>query len=819
MRLRMTVVAAVATLAGSVGLYPLFTTGRWVWAALGAVLCAAGGAAAARRLGRGAPLDAAGGLLALLLYLTAVFAHGRALLWIIPTPGSVAHLVSLAGSGWDAVNRYAAPVPLVPGILMLVAAGVGLVAVLVDALAVRLRRAALAGLPLLAMYSVPAAVREESVSWLAFGAGALGFLMLLTADAREQVGGWGRAVPAARRDAGAADAADGERVQPGALAASGRRIGAAAVALAVLVPLAVPGLHPNGMLGGDDGGGGSRTVTTPDPLVSLKRELTRPDDSVVLTYRTNDAEPDYLRLYALDRFDGDRWTYDPLRSTPRDRVTGGPLPAPPGLTLAPTRTVRTRVTVRPEVRRMTFLPVPYAPARLSVDGDWRVHAESLMVYSLRDSAGGRTYTVDSLRAEPTAADLSAGGSYPADIVRRFTAYPRSVPAAIRQLAEKITARANSAYEQAVLLQRWFTAEGGFTYDLSAPAPQHGGDLTAFLLRSRHGYCEQFAASMALMARLLGIPARVAMGYTPGTLSNGVWTVRSKDAHAWPELYFQGAGWVRFEPTPAGAAGQGTAVPPIYTADTDPTSPDDTGTSRNRTDPREARDEPSRAPSHAPAHRDERLDDTGAAAGDGGTGFPAGWAALVAGLVAGLLVLLGAPMAVRALTRRRRWAAAEPPSEPRRRLRAPGGGPPRGTGPADAAHAAWRELRSDARDHGLPFRANESPRATARRLTETLELERPAREALGRIAMAEELARYARSGARVPRGALRADVRTVRAAFAAAVPRRTRWRARVLPPSALESAGRGTRAALDGATAGATDLSRAAGDALRRVARR
>uniref|UniRef100_UPI00104123F6 DUF4129 domain-containing protein n=1 Tax=Actinomadura roseirufa TaxID=2094049 RepID=UPI00104123F6 len=125
----------------------------------------------------------------------------------------------------------------------------------------------------------------------------------------------------------------------------------------------------------------------------------------------------------------------------------------------------------------------------------------------------------------------------------------------------------------------------------------------------------------------------------------------------------------------------------------------------------------------------------------------------------------------------------------------------------AAHAAWREMRADALDHGLVWPPSDSPRATARRLGELLELDDAGSAALGRIARAEELARYARSRPAEPPERLRADVRTVREAFAAAVGRRARWRARLLPPSTMAQVGDTFR------TAGhrATDLT----DRLRR----
>ncbi|WP_258938985.1 transglutaminase TgpA family protein [Actinomadura luteofluorescens] len=850
MRVRMTVMAGLATLAGSLGLYPLFENAGWFWAGFGAVLAVSGGGLLARRLRMPAPIGLLFGLAALLLYLNLAFAGGEAWLGVVPSPESLRRLGELADEGWRAANRYAAPVPLVPGISMLAAAGIGLVAVLVDLLAVRLRRAAPAGLPLLAMYSVPAAIREDGVGWLAFGVGAFAFLALLMADAREQVGGWGRTVTTRRRPrevplAGSqpppGDPAD--RPDSSALAASGRRIAAGTVAVAVLLPAAVPGLHPRGVfgVGGGGSGRGTQTVTTPDPLVSLKRELTRLDDSTVLTYRSDAPEsPGYLRLYALDRFDGDRWTYSPLKSSARDRLSGDrALPAPPGLTVAPSREVTTEVRVRPEVRNMTFLPVPYAPAKVSIKGDWRVHGPSLMIYSLRDSAGGRSYTVKSLLPQPTPGQLASAGPYPPEIVARYTAVPKNVPPQVRKLAADVTAGSATAFTQAVRLQRWFTMSGGFSYDLTAPAPQHGSELVDFLLHSKRGYCEQFAAAMALMARILGIPSRVAMGYTPGSEEKpGEWVVRSRDAHAWPELYFEGSGWVRFEPTPSGAAGQGTAVAPAYSQPEVSTGggPEDEAT--RAPDP-SSPDAGSTAAPAGPRHRnDEGAGDATGAQEDDGSGFStARW---LAGVLL-VLLLTAVPMTLRILTRWRRWAALAPPPtgtpmparrtpnpdqawkvKPARRGREPDPAETsglalgtRGPDPAGVAHAAWQEMREDTLDYGLEWRASDSPRATARRLGELLELDAPSLQALNRIARAEELARYSRTHPAEPAEQLRADVRTVREAFAASVGRRTRWRARLLPPSTMAQ----TRTALRTATNRALDVTARVNDLPSRLRRR
>lgn len=769
MKIKITIIAALATFFGSLGMDALFDGSGWAWSAAGAVIVVAGTGVLTRRLRLPATLSAAAGSLALLLYLTLRYTSEQAFAGFVPTPGSLDRMAQLIEQGQATAQRYAAPVPLGDGVSLLAVIGIGVAAVAVDLLAVRLGRVAAAGLPLLAIYSVPAALQEDSVSWPAFALGALGYLALLVTDSRAQVGRWGRPVAGAAVHPAAADSA--------VLAGTGRRLAVTAVVAAVAVPALMPGIQPRTLFqGAADTGAGSQTVTTPDPLVSLKRELTRPDDAEVLRYRTDDPRPDYLRLYALDQFDGDRWTYRVLKSTERDRVAGRTLPPPTGLIGAPPRTVTTRVQVSDRVRDMTFLPAPYAPTRVSARGDWRVHPESLMIYSPRDAADGGRYTVRSLRSEPTAEQLAAGGSYPPQFARLYISLPDRFPRQVHDRADQITKGARTAYGQAMRLQRWFTTTGGFSYDLSVPPPRHTSDLIDFLEYSKSGYCEQYAAAMALMARSLGIPARVAMGYTAGTVQpNGEWVVRSKDAHAWPELYFPGAGWVRFEPTPAGGAGQGTASVPPYTLPADRAGGDQEPGSQAPA-PGEPAD-PGAAPGGAAERRMRDLDQPAdsSAAPRPDKGMPAG----VPAALLLVMLLLATPVTLRALSRRRAV-----------RLIAGSAGGASGAAPDEsvrAAHAAWRELRADAVDHGLVLRPSDSPRATARRLTEELELATAAAAALHRLATAEELARYS-TRAPVARSRLDGDVRTVRQAFAAAVGRRIRLRAKVAPPSTMRSVG-------------------------------
>jgi transglutaminase-like putative cysteine protease len=771
MRLRLTAVAGVAVLLSSIGLYPLYESGGWFWTGFGSVVVVLAAGLLTRRYRLAAALCPAVALLALFLYLTALFATRQAFLGVIPTPASTARLGRLLSEGWHDANAYAAPVPMLPAIDMLTGTGIGLVAVLVDLLAVRMRRAALAGLPLLAVYSVPAAVRQQTVSWIAFLLGAVGYLSLLVVDAREQLAAWGRPVFTRHWAPGHADE---DRPDSTPLAATGRRIGLTAMAIAVILPFAVPGIEPHGLLGiggagsGSGRGDGSITgVNALDPMVSVRRQLVHDGDAEVLTYRTTDgAAPDYLRMYSLDRFDGETWTMSPLRAGRDARVSGKDLPLDPAMEGVPARTVTSQIRIDSDVHGLAVLPTPYPPTRVDIKGDWRVYEPSLTVFSTHDSAGGRSYKVTSLRVEPTYQELLNTAPPPASISARYLSVPDSIGDDIAQRAAEVTQGATTPYEKAVKLQDWFTQPGNFTYSLDAPPPHQLGALRDFLFTSKTGYCEQFASAMALLARILGIPARVGMGYTAGTQQpDGSWVVRTKDAHAWPELYFSGIGWLRFEPTPGGDGGQGSATAPSYTSpQLLPGAPGSGTESQLPSGGSVPNTSSSDGASPIPRHRTDSPADERAAPGlvteRHPSHLPVGW--LLAGLV--VLLLLLTPVTLRRLTRLRRWRRA--------------------TSDAALAHAAWDELRADAADHGFRWPASDTPRSTARRLASDLRLEPDgaAAEALERLARAEERARYAPEAD--PAAALREDVRVLRGAFRARAGRRGRVRAAVLPSSAI-----------------------------------
>jgi TgpA N-terminal domain/Transglutaminase-like superfamily/Domain of unknown function (DUF4129) len=757
---RLTVTAAVATVLASVALYSLISRTGWFWAGLGAVIVTAAVGTLTRLRTLPVIVCYLAVLAGLFLYVNLLFAGPQSFLGLIPTPASAHHLFVLAQRANSQMANYAPPVPATHGILVLSTAGIGIVAATTDLIAVRLRRPAIAGLPLLVLFCVPLTTTVKP-GWVGdvvvFSLGITGYLALLSAEGRERVRLWGRLV---NTWPGRSEAKGPDTRQ---LTAAGRRVGFATVVLALFVPLILPGLQHHRIFPGHTvgtGGGTSGPLSLPEPLVQMNEQLHMTHPEPILTYHTASSAPPYLQVYVLSTLGKTAWSL--AQPSASAEVGSGTLPAVPGLA-STTRalTVHETITLAPAMRggrhQLNYIPVPYAPRSMDVTGDWRVDKNSLSVFTASTPLAGLHYSVTSRDIDPAPQQLrQAPAPSPSEQTYLIVPpqYQRLLP-----LTKRITARQNDAYSKAVALQEWFTQAARFTYSLDVPQPQGAAGLYNFLTKSRRGYCQQFAFAMAVMARLLGIPSRVVVGYTQGIpQGDDRWLVKTSDAHAWPELYFKGAGWLRFEPTPISSSeqnGQATASAPAYSVP--PLSgvgPSPQPSASTPTQGAQPKTTPSRGRLGPP------IKELGGSNGrGGGTSGPLPVALVV---VAVLAAAAAAPRAARSITRRRRWFKA--------------------ADDAGRAHAAWLEFRDDLTDHRIACRASETPRALARRVSASLGFAAAERDAAQRIARAEERARYATTPAASAQ--LRGDVTTVRRALAKACRLPARYVAMALPASAL-----------------------------------
>ncbi len=705
--LRARMLAALAVLLTATTCIPLIRGTNWLVELAAVVVLGAAVATLAHRL-IGAAWASAAYLAAMLLGITWWYALPEAWLGLLPGKESVLRLGELVVQGGVVMAESAAPVPDNPGLRLVAVAGLGLVAWLTDLLAVTLRRPAVAGLPLLAVYCVPAALTPNGLPWWWFVLAGTGYLLLIASDSGERISRWGRVVSGQRTR--------GDERAP--MAATGRRVGAVALAGAVLLPALVPGLSESLLPGGlgPGSGQGDGTITVLNPILSLRDDLTAPEDAEVLRYETTDPEPDPLRVVTTDSFDGDTWqpTYG---SVDRERRAEDVMSSPPGLSVnVPVSEATTSVTIT--TLRQGWLPVPYPPRRVDILGNWLYDQSTLNVVGDGvTTTPGLSYTVQHLLVEPTPEDLAAAGPVPPGISATWTALPDDLPPSIAATAAEV-AGTGTDLERAGRLQTWFRGGGGFQYSLDAP-PDSGSTGVADFLVTRQGYCVHFASAMAIMARTLGIPARVAVGFLPGEQqADGTWVITQQDAHAWPELYFEGAGWMRFEPTPSSrAGGLPSWAAPAVTA-------------------------PTAAPSPAPSAT--AVMPTGAQEGplgdrnSGGLSFSdvIGWLVALPWrlLLALALVLaaLAAPTVTSSLVRRRRWATAREP--------------------ATRAEAAWTSMIESVGDLGLRVPPSSTVRQACRLVGDSLEPE--ALVSLTRVGAAVERARYARPpGAGRPAGAV------------------------------------------------------------------
>ncbi|MEH0846116.1 DUF3488 and transglutaminase-like domain-containing protein [Micromonospora sp. CPCC 205711] len=775
-------VAAAATLLAAAPLSSIFQ--RWTWLIEAAIAVAVvAGVAALTRLVR-APLwgQVLGMLAGLLLALTWLFPGGTELVAFLPTPGTVAHFGDLLQGSLTDMRSYGVEVPDTTPLLFITVLGVGGVAILVDVLAVGLRRPALAGLPMLAIYSVPVAVYVDSVPATPFVVGACGYLWLLVTDNVDRVRRFGRRFTGEGRDVDVWESSP--------LAAAGRRLAVVGVALAVVLPLAVPGMT-GGLLDrfntAGEGTGNGRTGQGGSPgridlFASLSGQLNQSTVTEMVKVNTNEPSPFYLRFGVADelRPDGFRGR------NPNGRPVNRQLPDPSDRARPGVEQQTYRATV--EVTRnlnMSLLPVYADPVRTDgLNGNWSYDPNMGVVFSNRDNSRGKRYSFDYVRSSYSPATLRKARSLPAEhpIALQQTRTPavQEVERVVSRLVEGKT----TDYDKVRAIYDYFSRENGFSYSLSTKGGTSGQDIVNFLT-NKVGYCQQYAAAMAWLVRAAGIPARVAFGFTRGSNTDGdTYVLTNRNLHAWTEVYFDGIGWVPFDATPAyGVQGSTRSA---WAPDSDAPDPEPSDSAA----PGAVPDDPAAS---AGPERDDAADKDADTGFDAATGAPVEraptWPWWTAGALLALLALLAVPALRRASLRRRRHARTVPAPTAMAADAESGGATTMVVLGADAdraradAHAAWDELIDTLVDYRVRVDRTETPRATAERLVrDAVGDDAGSASAVRLLGRAEERARYARDP--LTGEPLHPALRTVRNTLAARADRRTRLLAAVLPPSVL-----------------------------------
>jgi transglutaminase-like putative cysteine protease len=601
---------------------------------------------------------------------------------------------SLWGAGVEHMRTQASPMEPNDGVKLIFVTVIGMIMIMTDLLVSGVGRPAWAIAPPATLFLVPALGLGADTGVISFCYIAVGYLAILISEGLNTTARWTRGL--------SRDSAEGFGTAMPVVWRAAGYLGVLAIVATVVLGFALPTLSLPG-LGFGNGPGGNGPLQLTDPTLDLRRNLNQSEDRDVIQYQTTARGGVHLRLASLPQLSADGWSNVQIRLN-----SGQSLPSIPGRSGEPRD--RRSTTIRVLDFSSQYLPLPYAPRTFDAPGDWRFDSNSLVVVNANNRAQDLrrlTYTVESVDIEPDNNELNdAVAGTPADAA--VTAViPSDLPESLVELANRITADAESPAAKAAAIQAHLRSNQ-FTYS-TEPLPGSGYEaLQSFLLQDRRGYCEQFASAMAMMARVVGIPSRVSVGFLPGEQGEEGWTVSIRDMHAWPELYFANYGWVRFEPTPASVTG---AAPSWTVQDSDSSGSDPSA------DPSSAptADEvsPGTGPSIAPTEQPNVPgQDTGARWTDTLIGTSI---ALV------LLVILAAPATIRVRRRSSRL---------------------NGTGPAEQqVEAAWAEIRDTVLDYGGSWPEG-SPRAIGDEMGNRLDDEES--DSMSRVATLVERSRYARS---------------------------------------------------------------------------
>jgi transglutaminase-like putative cysteine protease len=649
-----TLIGALAVLAATIAIPPMISGDTWFWPAVEIVLVIwlVGVGARLAKVPAAAVvlLQIAGASIAL----TALYTVGG-FGGVIPNGAVLNEAGDLLVGAWNQIRTTVSPAPASTELSFLICVTVGVTALIVDILIAVCRAPALVALPLLCVFSVPASIDVSMLPWAAFAGPAMLYALLLVASGL-----------------------NGRRLGAGAGVAqvvSGVALASIATVIALLVAGSVTGVGTAGRLPRSTNG--PSTGIGLSPFASLQGNLKRGDPVDMLRVSGLD-QGRYLRTVGLQKWTGKGWEVDDLAN--------GQLPD------APQPADQPQITVTSLAYKDQFLPIYNGTTTVTGVGQGWSYDSALESVHRDDAVTPGPYQIAAAFTAPSADDLRADTVTPGGTLTDTGDLRRDVV----QIAQQVTAQATTAFDKADQLRNYFTNPvNGFTYSLNVPAG-NSGDLLADFLSNKQGYCEQYASAMAIMLRAVGVPARVAIGFTQGSRdANGDYLISSNDAHAWVEVLFDKAGWVEFDPTPLGG-GQGGRQGFTDTAPATPTT-GVTGSGLSSTQPNSddaiplgggAAVVPTQGSTVAGASSDVPADLTGL------------WLALGALIVAAAAA--AGPTLVRNRRRRVRLAQAD-------------------AGGRAGAAAAWREIEDLAVDHGVGLNPADSARAIANRLAKTAHL--------------------------------------------------------------------------------------------------
>jgi transglutaminase-like putative cysteine protease len=523
------------TFAAVLGATRLFLDGPWSRQLVVTTILAHVTVTVVRRLGRGLVVATITSAVVLALQVTLTHYRDTAATFL-PTPATRDALDADLTAAWNLFDEVKAPTEAVVGYVVLATVAIWLVAFLADWAAFRLASSFEALLPSFAVVVFIAFFGTENNRYRTTAVYLVAIFAFFLAHRL-----W--------RDArGARWLADNATSGTRSLARTGVGLVVAAAIGGLFVGPLLPGATEEALIDLEERADGPGTRVVVSPIVDIRGRLVDQADVEVFTVRSPVAS--YWRLASLDRFNGTVWGADTRYSS-----ASGPLPDD-----FPSDATVTSVDQQFDITNLgaVWIPAAFEPRSITDASTDAISYEpvsgTLIVDRSLEDSDGLTYTVASALPAFDPAELAAApNAYPPEILERYLQLPDDFSPTASALAGEITAGLDNDYDRALALQDWF--RDNFTYDLDV-GPGHSSDRIDTFLENRRGYCEQFAGSFAAMARSIGMPARVAVGFTWGDRDPqdpDLWRVRGEHAHAWPEVFMPGAGWVAFEPTPGRGA--------------------------------------------------------------------------------------------------------------------------------------------------------------------------------------------------------------------------------------------------------------------------